>query len=97
MHDASWKKIFEDYDIYAHDFDKSLYIITAEQIKRACQDFKNTGEKEVRIRKLRGYLKRFLIKREGVIRASLKKYIFFVTHLHKVSHIATRQIQELVN
>jgi len=49
MHDASWKKIFEDYDIYAHDFDKSLYIITAEQIKRACQDFKNTGEKEVRI------------------------------------------------
>jgi len=49
MHDASWKKIFEDYNIYAHDFDKSPYIITAEQIKRACQDFKNTGEKEVRI------------------------------------------------
>jgi hypothetical protein len=49
MHDASWKKIFKDYNIYAHDFDKSPYIITAEQIKRACQDFKNTGEKEVRI------------------------------------------------
>jgi hypothetical protein len=49
MHDASWEKIFKDYNIYAHDFDKSPYIIAAEEIKRACQDFKNTAEKEVRI------------------------------------------------
>lgn len=32
-----------------HDFTKSAFILSAEQIKRSCQDFKRTTEKEVRI------------------------------------------------
>lgn len=47
--DKSWEKIFSDYKIYEHDFDKEPFGITATQIKRSCQDFKETGEKEVRI------------------------------------------------
>jgi hypothetical protein len=46
---SSWEKIFRDYDIYDHDFDVSPLNITAEQIKKACQDFTETGQKEVRI------------------------------------------------
>lgn len=49
MRDKSWAKIFKDYNIHKHDFDKTPFYITAEQIKRACQNFKETGEKEVRI------------------------------------------------
>jgi len=45
----SWKKIFDDYEILKHDFDKSPFSISATQIKRSCQRFKETGEKEVRI------------------------------------------------
>lgn len=45
----SWKKIFDDYEILKHDFDKSPYPLSATQIKRACQRFKETGEKEVRV------------------------------------------------
>src|SRR3989344_8426705 len=45
----SWKKIFEDYKIMEHDFIKSPFSLSAVQIKRACQRFKETGEKEVRI------------------------------------------------
>jgi len=45
----SWKKIFDDYKISEHDFGKSPFPLSAEQIKRACQRFKETGEKEVRI------------------------------------------------
>ncbi len=45
----SWQKIFEDYKILEHDFDKSRYVLHASQIKRSCQNFKKTGEKEVRI------------------------------------------------
>ncbi|MFA5413527.1 MAG: hypothetical protein WC348_03230 [Patescibacteria group bacterium] len=45
----SWKKIFDDYKILDHDFDKSPFLISATQIKRSCQKFKETGEKEVRI------------------------------------------------
>ena len=47
--DKSWGKIFEDYNIYAHNFDEEPFHITAAQIKKACQDFTETGEKEVRI------------------------------------------------
>lgn len=47
--DISWKKIFSDYDIDKHDFDKSPYILTSKQIKSSTQNFKNTAEKEVRI------------------------------------------------
>ncbi|GAB4141833.1 MAG: hypothetical protein Fur0024_4130 [Patescibacteria group bacterium] len=45
----SWKKIFDDYKILNHDFNKSPFLLSATQIKRACQNFKKTGEKEVRI------------------------------------------------
>src|SRR3990167_6441997 len=45
----SWKKIFDDYQILKHDFDKSPFLLSATQIKRACQKFKETGEKEVSI------------------------------------------------
>lgn len=45
----SWEKIFGDYKILNHNFDKSPFPLSATQIKRACQKFKETGEKEVRI------------------------------------------------
>ncbi len=49
MHDASWEKIFSDNNILKHDFSKTPFIITAEQIKKATHAFKKTTEKEVRI------------------------------------------------
>ena len=49
MRDRSWAKIFKDYNIDKHDFNKKPFCVTAGQIKRACQNFKETGEKEVRI------------------------------------------------
>ncbi|ODS38272.1 MAG: hypothetical protein A7315_12685 [Candidatus Altiarchaeales archaeon WOR_SM1_79] len=49
MHDKSWQKIFEDYNIEEHNFGESPFLINASQIKKACQNFKTTGEKEVRI------------------------------------------------
>lgn len=49
MRDESWAKIFKDYNIHRHNFNKSPFRITARQIKKACQNFKETGEKEVRI------------------------------------------------
>ncbi|MBR4676586.1 MAG: hypothetical protein IKO99_01135 [Bacteroidales bacterium] len=45
----SWQKIFDDYKILEHNFSKSYYRLSAEQIKRSCQDFKTTSEKEVRV------------------------------------------------
>ena len=45
----SWKKIFDDYKVLEHDFDKSPFLLSATQIKRSCQRFKETSEKEVRI------------------------------------------------
>lgn len=45
----SWKKIFADYKILDHDFNESPFPLSADQIKRSCQRFKETGEKEVRI------------------------------------------------
>lgn len=45
----SWNKIFQDYNIFSHDFDSAPFPIAAEQIKRACQDFTEVGQKEVRI------------------------------------------------
>lgn len=45
----SWEKIYADTNMAHHDFSQSPFIITAEQIKRSCQDFKRTAEKEVRI------------------------------------------------
>lgn len=45
----SWKKIFDDYKILDHNFGRSPFPLSATQIKRSCQKFKETGEKEVRI------------------------------------------------
>ncbi len=45
----SWEKIFKDYDILEHDFDKAPFYLSAEQIKNSCQNFHKTNEKEVRI------------------------------------------------
>jgi len=45
----SWNKIFKDYKILEHDFDKEPFPLTAAQIKTSCQNFKKTAEKEVRI------------------------------------------------
>jgi hypothetical protein len=47
--DIPWLNIFNFYDINSHDFELEPYYITAKDIKVACQDFKNTAEKEVRI------------------------------------------------
>jgi len=46
---GSWQKIFADYKILEHDFNKSPFLISAQQIKKSCQRFKTTGAKEVRI------------------------------------------------
>ena len=45
----SWKKIFDDYNIIAHNFNESPFELSAQQIKKACQNFKKTAEKEVRL------------------------------------------------
>lgn len=49
MKNAPWAAIFKKYQIHKHNFDKSPFIITAEQIKKATSHFKQTNEKEVRI------------------------------------------------
>lgn len=45
----SWEKIFKDYKILEHDFSKTPFYISAKDIKKSVQKFKNTAEKEVRI------------------------------------------------
>ena len=45
----SWEKIFEYTGMDKHDFDKSPFVLEAEDIKKACQEFTKTTEKEVRI------------------------------------------------
>lgn len=45
----SWKKIFDDYEILEHNFDIEPFKLTGEQIKIACQNFKKTTAKEVRV------------------------------------------------
>ncbi|MCK4421252.1 hypothetical protein KAW48_05580 [candidate division WOR-3 bacterium] len=44
-----WDKIFDDYNIDEHNFNKEPFLITAEQIKKSCQNFRTTGKREVRI------------------------------------------------
>ena len=44
----SWAKIFKDYNIGQHDF-KNPFVLTAKQMKKSCQNFKETAQKEVRI------------------------------------------------
>lgn len=47
--DKPWAKIFRDYNILEHDFNKSPFAISAQQIKKSVQRFKTTSEREVRI------------------------------------------------
>jgi len=49
LNDKPWEKIFKDYKIDKHNFNKSPFKLKAGQIKKACHNFKETGEKEVRI------------------------------------------------
>jgi len=44
-----WKAIFENCHVLAHDFDKSPFPITAEQIKESTKDFGKVKDREVRI------------------------------------------------
>jgi len=45
----SWAKIVKDHKVLEHDFDKEPFSISAQDIKKSCQNFKKTAEKEVRI------------------------------------------------
>lgn len=45
----SWQAIFDRYEIAAHDFAAAPFPIAAAQIRRACQHFEHTSQKEVRI------------------------------------------------
>jgi hypothetical protein len=45
----SWDKIVNDYKILEHDFSKSPFLLSASQIKKSVQNFKETAQKEVRI------------------------------------------------
>lgn len=45
----SWNKIYQDLGGSSHDFSSAPLLVSAEQIKVSCQDFKKTNEKEVRI------------------------------------------------
>ncbi len=47
--DESWLKIFNDYNILLHNFDKSPCELSAQKIKRSCQDFTEVNQKEVRV------------------------------------------------
>lgn len=47
--DRGWEAIFKKYKIAEHDFMRGPFDLSSEQIKTACQDLKQTGEKEVRI------------------------------------------------
>lgn len=47
--DIAWKKIWDDKKLSEHDFSKSPMIITAKEIKKSCQNFTETHDKEVRI------------------------------------------------
>ena len=46
---AGWDAIFERYSIHEHDFDTRPFLISADEIRDACQHFQQTSQKEVRI------------------------------------------------
>ena len=49
MKNESWKAIFDALYVLDHDFDKSPFIISADQIKEATKGFIKTGAREPRI------------------------------------------------
>ena len=42
--DIAWNKIFEQYDILSHDFEASPFILSSEEIKKACKEFDTTSQ-----------------------------------------------------
>ncbi|GAB4129778.1 MAG: hypothetical protein Fur0027_14920 [Raineya sp.] len=49
MNHKPWQSIFDTYNIHEHDFSKSPFVLTAEQIKKATAHFRSTTEREVRV------------------------------------------------
>jgi hypothetical protein len=49
MNHKPWQSIFDTYNIHEHDFSKSPFFLTAEQIKKATAHFTSTTEREVRV------------------------------------------------
>jgi len=49
MNHEPWKSIFDTYAIHKHNFSKSPFILTADQIKKATAHYKETAKREVRI------------------------------------------------
>lgn len=49
MNHKPWLSIFDAYQIHKHDFSKSPFVLTAEQIKKATAHFTATTEREVRV------------------------------------------------
>ena len=49
MNHEPWQSIFETHKINAHNFNKSPYILTAEQIKVATAHYKTTNQREVSV------------------------------------------------
>ena len=47
--DEAWEAIFQQHNIFSHDFDSNPFEITAKQIKEATSHFSRTGQREVRI------------------------------------------------
>lgn len=45
----SWQKIYNDLQIFKHDFKKEPFYLSAEQIKLCVKDFTKTSQKEVRV------------------------------------------------
>lgn len=49
MNHEPWRSIFDVFKIHKHNFNKSPFVITAQQIKDATAHFKTTNEREVRV------------------------------------------------
>ncbi len=49
LSNKAWNKIFRDYGIDNHDFDKGPFELTTKQVKKSCQSFTETADKESRI------------------------------------------------
>lgn len=47
--DIAWEKIFKDYKIKNHDFDKKPFLITSDEIKISCKNFVEGGVTEPRL------------------------------------------------
>lgn len=47
--DVAWQRIYDCTKMASHNFSEKPFILSAKQIKNACQNFTRTNEKEVRI------------------------------------------------